>query len=197
MERVLKTTGIEARSTPAGRRVDVDGVHTNVSLSRFLRLFELLIIREGDDNNKNDDRASVVDESSVLLPLTLRFLWESSRSKQDLLDFLGVVDSYTPILRSPLDSWSKKESDAFLTSRLSPEKLRDTTTVERACMRLLGGEEQSHSEDMELVAASLSSAHAFKPAVKMSSIRGRPPSPIAQKSQEEDSISFFDNSSHI
>ena len=158
IERVLEETGIVARSTPAGRRVDVDGVHTNVSLSRFLRLFELVI----------EDSAA----EGCCLPLVLRFLWETSRGKQDLLDFLGVVDAYTPVSSTaPIGDWSAEQREHFLTARLSREALGDARGIERACLRLLENgcsSERRQAADMELVAASLSSAHAFKPAVKMS-----------------------------
>ena len=178
---VLRATGVEARSTPAGRRADVDGLHTNVSLSRFLRLFELVIHEPtlyGGRSNVDSPMASTT------IPLVLRFLWESSNSKQDLLDFLGVVDSYVPILQtSPISKWSSQDIETFLSARLAPLELQNVDQIEEACIRLLeaprSGAHTNSGADMELVAASLSSAHAFKPSIKMSkhSFQGAPPKP--------------------
>jgi hypothetical protein len=68
--------------------VDVDGVETNVSLARFKRLFKL--VAEALEE-------PAVRATSQVLPLLLRFLWETARDKADLLDFLDTLNRYTPI----------------------------------------------------------------------------------------------------
>ena len=41
VEAVLRDCGVDARSTKSGRRMVIDGRPTNVSLARYLRLFDL------------------------------------------------------------------------------------------------------------------------------------------------------------
>jgi hypothetical protein len=160
MEQVLTTTGIVPRSTKAGRRVDIDGISTNISLSRFLRLCTL--VSEGHAECK---QANV---SSTPLLLLLRFLWEKSLSKQCLLDFLETVHGYHPIFKHN-NALEPGMRQSFLQARFSRDVLEDTLGVEAAALRLLSTDVAlDAANDVELVAASLSSANAHKPAIKLS-----------------------------
>ena len=192
IEKVLVETGVVPISTPAGRRVNVDGVHTNVSLSRFLRIFHLVRESHLECNDLNLLHLNMNQEvaTSPCLLLVLRFLWEKSHSKRCLLDFLDTVHEYRPVLRHGKSStWNPDDLNTFLTSSIDRKDLEQTNKIEQAALRLLSTttlreilrEEgsspnentmsswmSSAGRDCELVAASLSSAQAHKPAIKMS-----------------------------
>ena len=195
IEKVLVETGVVPISTPAGRRVNVDGVHTNVSLSRFLRIFHLVRESHLECNDLNLLHLNSNQEvaTSPCLLLLLRFLWEKSHSKRCLLDFLDTVHEYRPVLRHGKSStWDPDDLNTFLTSSIDRKDLEQTNKIEHAALRLLstttlreilrkgeGGSSpnenttssswmSSAGRDCELVAASLSSAQAHKPAIKMS-----------------------------
>jgi hypothetical protein len=173
MEKVLVSTGIVPKSTKAGRRVDIDGVSTNISLSRFFRLCELVSdghaeCKESYHLNSNHN-SSPYPLLSLPILLILRFLWEKAISKQCLLEFYTTVNTYHPILHE-LTSESKSQ---FLRDRWSRSILEDYPAVESACLRLLSPDATAAGKDVEgfdieLVAASVSSANAHKPAIKLS-----------------------------
>ena len=159
MEAIFLTTGIVPKSSKAGRRVAIDGVRTNISLTRFMRVCEY--ISKGHVECKQNNVASTP------LLLILRFLWEKSISKQCLLDFLETVNTYTPIFKD--GNLTPEMRATFLKARWSRDILEDTDLIQAAAIRLFTKEKhQEDTSDVELIAASLSSANAHKPAIKLS-----------------------------
>ncbi len=91
MDTVLRSLGIVARTNKHGYRVEIDGETTNVSYSRFVRLW--LLTREACKH-----------DSSPAIPLLLRFLWQTATTKQDVLTFLDALDSYRPVFAASTES---------------------------------------------------------------------------------------------
>jgi hypothetical protein len=192
LEHMLRSIGITARTTRHGYRCDVDGVETNVSLARFLRLFRLVQEALADPTHRG---------SSPVLPLLLRYLWQTARGKGDLLVFLDTLHSYTPVFASD-GAWDGLAEDeglrkVWLHAQLDRQDIGDPVSAEAAASRLASLVTSPCSSpfplttirdpfattatprDVEIVAACLSSAHAFKPAVRLRRhpYRGGPPKP--------------------
>jgi len=127
---------------------------TGVSLSRYIEIVQLL-------------KDSIQIEWSPAIPLLLRLVWEKSRSKQCVLDFLLALHSHYPILVS---GFSENTHGEWLELRFNSSELSDDAVVSAAKAVVSFDGEVNHSEfthSMELLSASLSRVHAFKPAVAM------------------------------
>ena len=165
----------------------VDGVWTGVSLARHERLVYLL--REGSD---------VGHTLSLNLLLFLRFVWNQAASPECLVDFLlvgGTVYELSPEhmllnvrtyvhhlfgFHQALDSHRQvlvsKEDTAYLANeRFTRQELTDDSAVIRAVENIAARAgarvAAGMGRDIELLAANVSSAHAFKPAHKQRRIR--------------------------
>ena len=170
IEAVLATLGVVGvKKRKSGRRVAVDGELTQISMVRFVRMFQLAAAAH---------RGAGAGAMSPAMPLLLRFLWQRASSKRDLLDFLLAAEQYRPVFRDDDGGGSaaalRHDADAqraWCESEFSRDDLADTApggAVERAALQLLGGGGGGDAgRDLELVAAGLSSAHAFKPVVKL------------------------------
>jgi hypothetical protein len=136
----------------------VNSCWTGVSLARHLRLVALL--REGLA------RGGV---HSLAMPLMMRFVWEKAHDKSCLLRFLDAVHGLVPggILMPPMVSCSNTRA-AFIASCFTPEELAPARAREAALRALAAVDrpaDATSAEAVEIVAASLSRAHAFKPAL--------------------------------
>ena len=174
IESILKNhCQISGQTTSGGYRAVVDGVSTNVSLSRFLRLYTSV------------SDAYVESSVSPAIPLILRFLWERAQSKQCLLNFLDVVHDYRPIYLDPNFRHNKSLRSAWVRDNFTPVEMLMIDEVESAALQMLSLNHTREKDfthfgrSIELVAANLSSAHAFKPPLRLEqhSFRGAKPKP--------------------
>jgi len=157
VQKTLKENGIETNR--------VNGTWTGVSLARFKRLVSL--IRE----------AYQADEATPAVPLLTRIAWEKAEGKQDLLDFyralslhLGPVfnDEHRGLIAE--DSGSSAFSESFIEDAFTIDELQDEDAIGAASSHLAGdddGRSPEYARHLELIAASLSQAQAFKPAWKI------------------------------
>ena len=141
----------------------VHGEWTGVSMSRHLRLIELL-------------SEACVDggETAPAVPLLLRLAWERAQSKECLLAFILALDAQRPVLadeqlRHSLSARQEWMQLAFAPSELSDSSIADAVdclAVEQSgALQPRGPGSTAHS--MELVAARLSQASAYKPALSV------------------------------
>ena len=146
----LRTVGVTSNR--------VNGAWTGVSLARYLRLIALM--REAVT------RGGI---HSLAMPLIMRFVWERARDKSCLLRFLDAVHERVPggILVPSMVTCENARA-AFVASCFTPEELSPARAREAALHSLAAVDQHADTasaEAVEIVAASLCRAHAFKPAL--------------------------------
>ena len=136
-------------------------MYTGVSLARFHRLVQLIGSVWRDERN-------MCAGSSMLM----RFLWEKARCKEDILGFLLALHEHTPVLLPGVVeglSVHGSERRQWLHATLSATDLEDQSALHEAATRLIsaGASDEEFAQSFELLAAAISSVHAFRSAVRL------------------------------
>ena len=139
----------------------IHGEWTGVSLARFLRLVRLVGSVWRDEKNMCAGTS-----------LVARFAWEKAKSKDDLLSFLLALHSHTPILRPGVVeglSAQGPERHKWLAAAFSAVDLEDESALREAAAQLVctNTSDEHFAHSFELLAAGMSSVHAFRSAVRL------------------------------
>ena len=157
IERTLRAHGVESNK--------LHGEWTGVSFVRWTRLVHML--REA---------LTLGGEGSPALMLALRLVWEKSVDKQGLLDYLTGLDAHLPVFA---ESAARLADDRemrrdFLQAAFEPSELSEEALLRASETLSAGGRGQVEAVDdaafassFEAVAAGLSQANSFKPAIKL------------------------------
>jgi hypothetical protein len=135
----------------------INGEWTGVSFARFQRLVKLVggVWRE---------ETYVRGGTSLLM----RFLWERARDKDDLLSYLLALHSHVPVLH-PSFAHDTTLQAQWLKQIFTPDELGCEDTLEAAAEALLDPTtpDLAFAYSFELLAASLSSVHAFRSPIRL------------------------------
>jgi hypothetical protein len=157
-------------------------MHTHIHIHTYIHRWEKLSSLIGEalraDIHTTDTHTSSTHDlflNGRIMPsngtfLFTRFIWENSRIKEDLLEYLLRLNKHspTPVLQPGFDQ-DKKRQDAWLQDSFDPGDIENEDALAQAALSVLDRNlsHEEFSKNFEMLAAGMSAVHAFRSPVRV------------------------------